>query len=274
MTHQDRMPAVFIGHGSPMNALERNAYTEMWRALGESMAPPTAVLAISAHWYINATAVTAMRAPRTIHDFFGFPDELFAYQYPAPGSAQVAARVAEVADPRWVGFDQDSWGIDHGTWSVLAHMFPGSDVPVVQLSVNALQPADYHLDFGRRLDPLRDEGVLILGSGNIVHNLPLSDFGRPNEGEEWAERFDADAMSLLTTEPGAAAGLAERADFDLVAPTAEHFLPVLYIAGLAEAAGKTLDVLVAGCAFGGISMTSYGLGTPVIAPREAAPEPS
>ena len=150
------MPAAFIGHGNPMNALEVNRYTSAWRAFGQAVPRPRAVLVVSAHWYINATAVTAMPKPRTIHDFYGFPSELFDVQYPAPGLPELAAEVAEVARPTFVGADQDSWGLDHGTWSVLVHVFPGADVPVVQLSVNALQPPAYHLELGARL--VQDDG--------------------------------------------------------------------------------------------------------------------
>ena len=257
--------AVFIGHGSPMNAIGRNRFTDAWRAYGTAGPRPEAVLVVSAHWYTNATAVTAMARPRTIHDFYGFPDELFAFDYPAPGAPEVAARVAEVAKPRWVGLDVDSWGLDHGTWSVLTHLFPDADVPVVQLSINALQPLEYHLDMGRRLDPLRDEGILVVSSGNVVHNLRRIDWADPEGGFDWAHRFDDAVTQKLQDDPGALLDLTGHADFELAVPTPDHFVPLLHLAGMAEASGVRPEVLVDGCAYGSLSMTCHTIDCPTLA---------
>jgi 4,5-DOPA dioxygenase extradiol len=254
------MPAAFFGHGTPMNALDHNRYTEAWRAFGAEVPRPRAILVISAHWYINASAVTAMASPKTIHDFYGFPAELFAVQYPAPGDPQLAGEVADLAQPTRVGLDTDSWGIDHGAWSILVHAFPGADVPVVQLSINATKPLEYHLDLGARLAQLRERGVLILASGNVVHNLRLIDWGQPDAGFAWARRFGEAAADVMTTSPAALAGLQAREDFAVAVPTPDHFIPLLYLAGLAAAAGQTACVLVDGCAMGSLSMDAYTVG--------------
>lgn len=255
----DRMPALFVGHGSPMNTLETNGYTKAWRAFGTQLPRPRALLVISAHWYFGATAVTAMPKPRTIHDFYGFPQELSEFQYPAAGAPDLAQEVAEVVKPHWMGLDHDQWGLDHGTWSVLAHIYPDADVPVVQLSINALRPLDYHLDLAGRLAVLRERGVMILASGNVVHNLKRVQWNQPDSAFDWAERFDDATAEQLAREPGDILRLAEHADFNLAVPTPDHFIPLIYLAGLAAAEGVSVETLVRGYAMGSISMTCYGL---------------
>ncbi len=240
-----------------MNTLEDNRFTRSWREFGQSLERPRAILAISAHWYINATAVTSMSRPRVIHDFYGFPQELAEFDYPVEGSPEVARRVAEVVDPVWVGLDDETWGIDHGTWSVLAHMFPDADVPVVQLAIDASKPLDYHLDLGARLSSLRDEGVLILGSGNVVHNLRAIAWRSPDQGFDWAERFDRDAHSVMTSHPDQLGELVASDDFRLAVPTPDHFLPLAYLAGLAAHDSSTVTTLVEGCTMGSLSMSAY-----------------
>ncbi|HLU60718.1 MAG TPA: 4,5-DOPA dioxygenase extradiol [Gammaproteobacteria bacterium] len=264
------MPAAFIGHGSPMNTLERNRYTEAWRAFGASIEKPRAVLAISAHWYINATAVTVMPKPRTIHDFYGFPQALFDVQYPAPGLPELGEEIAEIVKPVPVGMDADAWGLDHGTWSVLAHVFPEADVPVVQLSINALKPFDYHFELGMKLAALRERGVLILGSGNVVHNLRRIAWDQPDAAFDWNERFDEAAKQVMTERPQDAVKLREHPDYLLASPTPDHFIPLLYVAGVAAASSEPAGTLVEGYSMGSLSMTSYGVGTSM--PKAASGE--
>jgi len=251
------MPAVFFGHGSPMNTFADNAVTRAWQEFGATVPRPRAILAISAHWFINASAVTAMERPRTIHDFFGFPKELFEFEYPAPGDPSLAAEVIDTVDPVWIGLDRDSWGLDHGTWSVLHHAFPAADIPVVQLSVHAAQPIEYHVALGRALAPLRDAGVLIVGSGNVVHHLGVLDWNLAEEGFDWAHRFDDTVRDIMTSAPGDLARVAEHPDVTKAVPTPDHFLPVAYIAGLAAATGEPAELLFQSYAYGSLSMTSY-----------------
>jgi 4,5-DOPA dioxygenase extradiol len=230
-----RMPAAFFGHGSPMVAIQANDISRTWAELAAALPRPKAILAISAHWVTNTTAVTAMAQPRTIHDFgASFPKALFDMQYPAPGDPALAARVADLLAPTPVTLDQSQWGLDHGTWSVLVHAYPQADVPVVQLGLDVkLTPAE-RFDIGRRLSPLRDEGVLILGTGNIVHNLPAMDWGNAACAPfDWALRFNK-VMKQAVSENAPQQAIDFQAlgrDAELAAPTPEHFWPFLYVLG-------------------------------------------
>lgn len=249
--------AVFIGHGSPMNTLESNHFTRSWREFGAQAPRPEAIVAISAHWYVESVAVTAMQQPRTIHDFAGFPPELFAVRYPAPGSPEVARRVAGLLAPEQVLLDESRWGLDHGTWSVLAHVMPSADVPVVQLSIDATKSVDEHVRLARRLAPLLAENVMILGSGNIVHNLGMIDWSKNGVAFDWAEEFDSEAQRLLrSSEPTAVGSMLQHEHARRAVPTPEHFLPVVYVAAVAEEAGLSLSTFVDGGDFGSLTMTS------------------
>lgn len=254
------MPAVFVGHGSPMNAIHPNRHTMAWADFASSLDKPRAILAISAHWHVRAVAVTAMPSPRTIHDFGGFPDELFQVRYPAAGSPDLAERVAELLAPEPVLRDVSEWGLDHGTWSVLVHMFPDADVPVVQLSIDARKSFAEHLAIGRALAPLRNEGVLIVGSGNMVHNLSLIDWHCDEGGFDWAEDFDRWTREMLESDPSALIDAASHPAYARAVPTDEHFLPAVYVAGVADAIGSTGRVITGGCTMGSLSMTSFAVG--------------
>jgi 4,5-DOPA dioxygenase extradiol len=255
------LPAVFIGHGSPMNALQDNAWTRAWAGLAAQLPRPQAVLAISAHWYVPELAVTAMHEPRTIHDFGGFPRALFEMRYPAPGDAALARRVQQLLAPLPVRADE-SWGLDHGSWSVLHHLYPQADVPVVQLSIDERQPPAFHLELGARLRPLREEGVLLLGSGNVVHNLHAYAWGRhAPQPYDWALRFETTVRGYL--ERGEHAALADYAalgrDALLSVPTPEHYLPLLYVCG-ASARGEKVTFPVQGIDGGSVSMLAAQFG--------------
>ena len=254
------MPAAFLGHGSPMNALEANRFTAAWRAFGAAVPRPRAILAVSAHWYIDGLAVTAMPRPRTVHDFHGFPQALFDVQYPAPGLPSLVEEVADTVSPDFVvGVDRDAWGLDHGTWSVLVHAFPQADIPVVQLSLDARKPMDWHLALGAKLAALRAQGVLVVGSGNVVHNLRAIDWQSPDDGFDWARRFDEATRMLMAERPQDLPALASHPEFAKAVPTDEHFLPLLYQAGLSAAAGRAAEVLVDGYVYGSLSMTAFTL---------------
>lgn len=209
-------------------------FADVWRELGSSLPRPKAVLMISAHWFIDSTSVTAMAKPRTIHDFYGFPEPLYQIEYPAPGEPWLAEHVAHTLAPNYVGLDQD-WGLDHGAWSVLRHMFPDADISVVQLSIDRTEPPTFHFELGRRLRPLRDEGILIAGSGNVVHNLRAANFADTAPVFDWAERFNAYAKAAITDGRWEALinypALGDDARRSI--PTPDHYLPLLYVLGAA-----------------------------------------
>ncbi|MGE5105578.1 MAG: 4,5-DOPA dioxygenase extradiol [Betaproteobacteria bacterium] len=252
-----RMPAVFFGHGNPMNALTNNAWTQGWTAFGQNTPRPHAVLCVSAHWYLSATLVTATQRPRTIHDFGGFPRELYEVDYAAPGDPQLAKRVRDLLSPVPIGLD-DEWGLDHGTWSVLRHVFPKADVPIIQLSLDETKPASFHYDLARRLSSLRDEGVLIVGSGNLVHNLHAYSWGRhPVEPFDWAVRFEQRVRELILARDHAALVNYEALgrDATLAIPTPEHYLPLLYVLAQQQE-NEPIHFPVTGFDGGSISMLS------------------
>jgi 4,5-DOPA dioxygenase extradiol len=253
------LPAVFFGHGNPMNALSHNGYTQAWAELGRAIPRPKAILCISAHWFVPRTGVTISTAPRTIHDFGGFPKELYAVQYPAPGDPELARRVQQLLAPVPVTLD-DSWGLDHGTWSVLCHAYPQADVPVVQLSIDENKPASFHYEIGARLAPLREEGVLIAGSGNIVHNLHAYAWGDV-EPYDWAVRFEQDARARILSGDDRSLVPYESLGRDalLSIPSPDHFLPLLYVLATRQKQ-DAVSFPVEGVDGGSISMLAVKLG--------------
>jgi 4,5-DOPA dioxygenase extradiol len=255
------MPPLFIGHGSPMNAIEENVYSTAWREAAATIPRPKTILCISAHWETEGTIITAMAQPKTIHDFYGFPDALYRVRYPAPGSPELAERVRSLAGSTAVRLDDGySWGLDHGAWSVLRRMYPEADIPVVQLSLDRTRHPRFHYDLGRELFALREEGVLIVGSGNIVHNLRLLQWGAV-EPFPWAAEFDRTAAELIRDGEHdrlvAYPALGEAARLSI--PTNEHYLPLLYTLALQQA-GEPVSFFAEGLPLGSISMRSVRIG--------------
>lgn len=258
------MPVLFVGHGSPMNAILNNTFTRTWEEIGKNLPKPDAIITVSAHWETRGLYVTAMKNPRTIHDFGGFPRELFEVQYPAPGSPELAVETQNTLKNEVVRLDEE-WGLDHGTWSVLKHMYPAADIPVIQLSIDYTKPPQYHYDLGKTLASLREKRVLIIGSGNLVHNLRMVDWDKLNEpgyGYEWAieanekmKKFilEGDHQSLINYR-------SQGRSFDLAIPTPEHFLPLLYILGLKKE-NEIPEFFNDDPVAGSLTMTSLKIGT-------------
>ncbi|MBY0435568.1 MAG: 4,5-DOPA dioxygenase extradiol [Cyclobacteriaceae bacterium] len=255
-SQDEKTPLLFIGHGSPMNGIEDNEFSQQWEMLGKKMKTPAAVLCISAHWLTHGTQITAMEQPRTIHDFYGFPQPLFEVQYPAPGHPALAAEAAHLVHTTKVELDHE-WGLDHGTWSVVKRMFPEANVPVLQLSLDYAYGPKYHYELAKELSALRKKGVLIIGSGNMVHNLRALNWQQPASSYDWAEEMNTTFKSLITTENHAALQqyTSLGAGASLAIPTPEHYLPLMYILGLKdeqESVAFFNDKIV----MGSVSMTS------------------
>jgi len=256
------LPVFFFGHGNPMNAVQNNRYTEGWRRIGKQTTRPKAILSISAHWFVPGTGVTISTAPKTIHDFGGFPQELYQVQYPAPGHPDLAHRVRQLLAPVPVQLD-NSWGLDHGTWCVLRHVYPDAEVPVVQLSIDETQPATFHFEIGRRLAPLRDENILIVGSGNLVHNLHAYAWGHHKpDPYDWAARFEEQAKEIMLA--GESKPLIDYEglgrDAMLSIPTPDHYLPLLYVLATRQR-GDGITFPIEGIDGGSISMLTVQLGS-------------
>lgn len=254
------MPMLFVGHGSPMNGIESNEFSQNWKKFGTEIPIPTAVLVVSAHWYIPGTKITAMAEPRTIHDFGGFPKALFDVQYPAPGDVALAKETVSLVHKTQVGLDHE-WGLDHGTWTVVRHMYPKANIPVLQLSIDYTKPPRYHYELAKELAVLRKKGVLIIGSGNMVHNLRILNWQLTNKGFDWAIEMNETFKSLILANNHSALvnyeGLGQAAKLSI--PTPEHYLPLLYILGLKEENEK-VGFFNDKTLMGSISMTSVKVG--------------
>lgn len=256
-----RMPVIFIGHGNPMNAVSENAYTHSLNLLGRDIPKPQAILCISAHWLTEGTFVTHMKRPKTIHDFYGFPQQLFEVQYPAPGNPELADLIQSISKKTKIQLDNESWGLDHGAWAVLCKIYPEANIPVLQLSIDMTKPPAFHFSLGQDLRSLREQGVLIVGSGNLVHNLRRVDWNKENEGSDWAIEFDEwvkdrlvarDFKSLIEDFHKSKAA-------QLSVPTLDHYFPFLYVLGAADEK-DSLKFEFEGYDMGSISMRSFSVG--------------
>ena len=255
------LPAIFFGHGNPMNALLNNQYTQTWQQIGSETGKPKGIVAISAHWFVPGTGVTISTSPRTIHDFGGFPKELYQVKYPAPGDPELARKIQTLLAPVPVQLD-DSWGLDHGTWSVLRHAYPQADVPIVQLSIDETKPALFHFEIGKRLASLREEGILVIGSGNLVHNLHAYAWGRHMpDPYDWAVRFEKEARDMMQASEFLPLVNYEKLGRDalLSIPTPDHYLPLLYVLATRQEK-EPINFPVEGIDGGSISMLSVRVG--------------
>lgn len=253
-----KMPVLFIGHGSPLNAIENNTFTQAWRQQAKSLPPPKAIVVISAHWYTEGVAITTAEFPKTIHDFYGFPPELFAVQYPAKGNPELAKQIQAMLAPEIkVIADNGQWGFDHGAWSILVHLFPNADIPVIQLSIDGTQPHEYHFQIGQKLQPLREQGILIIGSGNIVHNLRMIKWQGDTSPYPWATAFNTFVKEAVVE-----FGYQDLINYQVhkdakqSVPTEEHYLPFLYILGCRTPEDK-MDIFADEYSLGSLSMTSF-----------------
>jgi 4,5-DOPA dioxygenase extradiol len=257
------MPALFLGHGSPMNVLEDNEFTRAWQTLGETLPRPKAIVAVSAHWFTRGTAVTAMEHPRTIHDFGNFPQALFDQRYPAPGSPELAKKLQELLKPIDVIADTSEWGFDHGTWGVLIKVYPEADIPVVQLSIDGTKPAEYHYQIGRKLAALRDEGIMIVASGNVVHNLRLMQRGGDGAHYPWATSFNEYVKENLRWKGEDSqhplVNFSQHEGAALSNPSIEHYLPLLYVLGSWDGV-EPISIPTDGIVLSSLSMLSVQVG--------------